>query len=71
MVQEGMVLGHKILQKGIEVDKAKIEMIEKLPPSKSMKAIRSFLGKNASLDRFFQNNKAIDQVTKERLLGGI
>ena len=28
----GIVLGHKISQKGIEVDKAKIEIIEKLPP---------------------------------------
>jgi hypothetical protein len=28
MVQEGIVLGHKILEKGIEVDKVKIEVIE-------------------------------------------
>jgi hypothetical protein len=28
MVREGIVLGHKILEKGIEVDKAKIEVIE-------------------------------------------
>lgn len=27
-----IVLGHKILAKGIEVDKAKIDGIEKLPP---------------------------------------
>ena len=32
MVKEGIVLGHKISEKGIEVDKAKIETIEKLPP---------------------------------------
>jgi hypothetical protein len=31
MIQEGIVLGHKILEKGIEVDKAKIEVIERLP----------------------------------------
>ena len=42
MVQEGIVLGHKISQKGIEVDKAKVEIIEKLPPPTSVKAIRSF-----------------------------
>ena len=30
MVQEGIVLGHKVSKQGIEVDKAKIEVIEKL-----------------------------------------
>ena len=44
MVQEGIMLGHKISQKGIKVDKAKVEIIEKLPPPTSVKAIRSFLG---------------------------
>ena len=42
MVKEGIVLGHRISEKGIEVDKAKIETIEKLPPPYSMKGIRSF-----------------------------
>jgi len=32
MVTEGIVLGHKISAKGIEVDQVKIENIEKLPP---------------------------------------
>ena len=32
MVQEGIVLGHKISRDGIEVDRAKISTIEKLPP---------------------------------------
>jgi len=31
MVRHGIILGHKILKKGIEVDKAKIEVIAKLP----------------------------------------
>nr|GEZ13618.1 reverse transcriptase domain-containing protein [Tanacetum cinerariifolium] len=31
MVKEGIVLGHKISKKGIEVDKAKIKVISKLP----------------------------------------
>lgn len=43
-MQEGMVLGHKICHKGIEMDKTKIETIEKLPHSISMKDIQSFLG---------------------------
>ncbi|KAJ4720983.1 DNA-directed DNA polymerase [Melia azedarach] len=44
MVQEDIVLGHRISVKGIEVDRAKIEVIEKLPPPTSVKAVRSFLG---------------------------
>ena len=32
MMQEGKILGHKVSKKGIEVDKAKIEIIDKLPP---------------------------------------
>ena len=44
MVQQGVVLGHVVSNKGIEVDKAKIEVIERLPPPNSVKGIRSFLG---------------------------
>jgi hypothetical protein len=32
MVREGIVLGHLVSEKGIEVDKAKIKVIEQLPP---------------------------------------
>jgi len=32
MVREGIVLGHLVSKRGIEVDKAKIEVIEQLPP---------------------------------------
>ena len=44
MVQEGIVLGHKISVRGIEVDKAKIDVIEKLPSPMNVKGVRSFLG---------------------------
>nr|GEY86123.1 reverse transcriptase domain-containing protein [Tanacetum cinerariifolium] len=44
MVKEGIVLGHKISKKGIEVDKAKIVVISKLPHPTTVKGIRSFLG---------------------------
>lgn len=44
MVTDGILLGHKISSKGIEVDKAKVEVIEKLPPSLNVKGIISFLG---------------------------
>nr|GEW46818.1 hypothetical protein [Tanacetum cinerariifolium] len=43
MVKEGIVLGHKISKKGIEVDKAKIEVISKLPHPTTVKGIISFL----------------------------
>jgi len=44
MVKEGIVRGHKVSQKELEVDKAKIEVIEKLPQPFSVKGVRSFLG---------------------------
>jgi len=44
MVQEGIVLGHKISVRGITVDKAKIDVIKKLPPPRNVKGVRSFLG---------------------------
>ena len=52
MVDEGIVLGHRISSKGIEVDRAKTEIIEKLPPPTSLKGVRGFLG-HASFYRCF------------------
>ncbi|GKB55478.1 reverse transcriptase domain-containing protein [Tanacetum coccineum] len=49
MVKEGIVLGHKISKKGIEVDKAKIDVIAKLPHPTTVKGIRSFLGHAAPI----------------------
>ncbi|CAN6554974.1 unnamed protein product [Malus baccata var. baccata] len=43
MVKQGIVLGHLVSSKGIEVDKAKIDVIAKLPFSTTVKSIRSFL----------------------------
>ena len=42
MVTNGIVLGHIVSSKGIEVDKSKIELIANLPTSKSVKDVRSF-----------------------------
>ncbi|GKB69237.1 reverse transcriptase domain-containing protein, partial [Tanacetum coccineum] len=44
MVKEGIVLGHKIYENGIEVDKAKVDVIAKLPYPTTVKGVRSFLG---------------------------
>ncbi|GJY95899.1 reverse transcriptase domain-containing protein [Tanacetum coccineum] len=44
MVKEGIVLGHKISKSGIEVDRAKVDVISKLPHPTTVKGVRSFLG---------------------------
>ncbi|GJT62469.1 reverse transcriptase domain-containing protein [Tanacetum coccineum] len=44
MVIEGIVLGHKISKNGLEVDRAKVDVIAKLPPPTTVKGVRSFLG---------------------------
>nr|GEW06590.1 hypothetical protein [Tanacetum cinerariifolium] len=52
MVKEGIVLGHKISKNGIEVDKAKVDVIAKLPHPTTVKGIRSFLGHVGFYRRF-------------------
>ncbi|GJY38134.1 reverse transcriptase domain-containing protein [Tanacetum coccineum] len=55
MVKEGIVLSHKILKSRIEVDRAKVDVIAKLPPPMSVKGIRSFLGHAGFYRRFIQD----------------
>ncbi|WCJ18012.1 Transposon Tf2-6 polyprotein [Euphorbia peplus] len=55
MVTEGIVLGHKISEKGLEVDRAKVEAIEKLPVPSCVKDIRSFLGHAGFYRRFVKD----------------
>ncbi|GKC77218.1 reverse transcriptase domain-containing protein [Tanacetum coccineum] len=55
MVKEGIVLGHKISKSGIEVDKAKVDVIAKLPHPTSVKGVRSFLGHAGFYRRFIQD----------------
>ncbi|XP_072073985.1 uncharacterized protein [Arachis hypogaea] len=55
MVTGGIVLGHKVSHQGIEVDRAKVELIEKLPPPSDVKAIRSFLGHADFYRRFIKD----------------
>ncbi|KAL4281173.1 hypothetical protein GQ457_03G014310 [Hibiscus cannabinus] len=43
MVDKGIVLGHKISSKGIEVEKAKVDVIAKFSPPNLVKGVRSFL----------------------------
>ena len=50
MVKQGIVLGHIISSKGIEIDKAKVDLIYNLPPPKTVREVRSFLGHAVSID---------------------
>ena len=70
MVQEGIVLGHRISARGIEVDRAKIEAIEKLPPPSYVKGIRSFLGHARFYRRFIKDFSQIAKPLSNLLVQG-
>ena len=55
MVNQGIVMGHIISKKGIEVDKVKIEMISKLPSPTKVKTVRQFLGHAGFYRRFIKD----------------
>ena len=70
MMNEGIILGHWISERGIEVDKAKIETIEKLPPPSSVKGIRSFLGHVGFFQIFIKNFSKIAKPLLNLLVQG-
>ncbi|GKA14910.1 reverse transcriptase domain-containing protein [Tanacetum coccineum] len=65
MVKEGIVLGHKVSSAGLEVDKAKIDVISKLPPPTNIKSIRNFLRHAGFYRRFIKDfSKIARPLTK-------
>jgi hypothetical protein len=72
MVTNGIVLGHMVSSKGIEVDKSKIELIANLPTPKSIKDVRSFLGHVGFYRRFIKDFSVISKplsnlITKDNI----
>ncbi|KAF8106377.1 hypothetical protein N665_0142s0016 [Sinapis alba] len=61
MVRNGIVLGHKISEQGIEVDKAKIEVMMSLQPPNSVKGIRNFLRHAGFYRRFIKDFSMISR----------
>ena len=61
MASQGIVLGHIISEKGIEVDKAKIDLISKLPSPTNIKTVRQFLGHAGFYKRFIMDFSKISK----------
>ena len=71
MEREGIVLGHRISRRGIEVDQAKIEIIEKLPPPTSVKGVCSFFGHAGFYRRFIQDFSNVLKPLSNLLMQGV
>jgi hypothetical protein len=67
MVKQGIVLGHVIFERGIEVDKVKVETVEQLPPPTDVKSLRSFLGHAGFYRKFIKDFSKITKPLTHRL----
>ena len=68
MVKQGNILGHIVSEKGIEVEKSKIEVIENLQPPKTVREIRSFLGHASFYRRFIKDFSKISKPLTNLLM---
>ena len=68
MVHQGIVLGHIISKKGIEVDKAKVDLIVKLPSPTTVKGVRQFLGHAGFYRRFIKDFSKLTKPLCELLV---
>ena len=71
MVRGGIVLGHRVSGRGIQVDRAKIEIIEKLSPPTSVKGVRSFLGHAGFYRCFIQDFSKVSKPLSNLLMQGV
>ena len=62
MVNQGIVLGHIIYERGIELDKAKVELISKLQSPTNVKTMRQFLGHAGFYRRFIRDFSKIAKL---------
>ena len=59
MVNKGIVLGYVIFEKRIEVDRAKVELISKLPSPTNVKTVRKFLEHAASTGGSYRTSQKL------------
>jgi hypothetical protein len=55
LLTKGVVIGHHVSSQGIKVDPANIEVIVRIPPPKTQKEVRRFLGHVKYYRRFIEN----------------
>ena len=55
MVREGTVFGHKVSEKGVEIDESNISALRRLPIPQDLKHLKMFLGHAGSYRRFIKD----------------
>ncbi|GJU33264.1 reverse transcriptase domain-containing protein [Tanacetum coccineum] len=67
MVKEGIVLGHKVSEEGLKVDKANIDVISKLPPHTNIKVAVDYVSKCAEAQALLTNDARVDITFLKKL----